>query len=166
VQGPASWFAPATDGLAAVTAGYGVNAAHGQMRQGAFAEAHFERGPHAWFGRFEVQQAETDVLLTGQVPGPDDDDHEGGVHPPSTVVALTLGASRRLFTWKGFDGALTGQVVFHATPSALEAAYGPHPVSFQVLFRLRLPAPAGRMWNMKMSQGHTMEMGHAGHHMQ
>ena len=160
----ASWFAPASGGLTAVTAGYGVNAAHGQLRQGLFAEGHVERGPHAWFGRFEVQQVETDVLLTGGAPDPDD--HDEAVNPPSTVVALTLGASRRIFTWKGFDGALTGQVVFHATPSALEPAYGPHPVSFQVLFRLRLPAPGGRMWNMKMSQGHTMETGHAGHHMQ
>ena len=47
----------------------------------------------------------------------------------------------------------------YAVPEVLRGTHGDHPVSFQLFFRLRPPAPMGRMWNMRMSQpptGHGM----------
>ncbi len=55
----------------AVTIGYGVNAAHGEMRHGVFGEMTIEHGANSVFGRFELQQVETSVLLTGAAPDPD-----------------------------------------------------------------------------------------------
>jgi hypothetical protein len=46
-------------------------------------------------------------------------------------------------------------------PETLKSTHGSHPVSFQIFFQLRPPAPMGRMWNMRMSQpmaGHEMAM--------
>ena len=146
-----SWFRTAGRDFRAVTAGYGVNVAHGDLRHGAFGELTFIKGSTGWSGRLEVQQVETDVLL-----GHDDHHDE-----PATVTALTLGAERKLFEWRGFEGALTGHVTLYAVPGVLEPEYGNTPVSFQALFRLRLPTGSmGRMWNARMSQGHVMPAGH------
>jgi hypothetical protein len=40
----------------------------------------------------------------------------------------------------------------YGVPEVLKSTRGSHPVSLQVFLRLRLPAPMGRMWNMRMSQ--------------
>lgn len=157
----ASWFREREDGFRAMTLGYGVNAEHGERRQGGFGEATVERGSNALFGRVELQQVEMTVLITGDVP---DEAEEGA--PASTVGAFTLGATRRLFEWKGFEGALGGQVTFYRVPELLKVTHGSNPASFQLFFRLRLPTGSmGRMWNMRMSQGHKMDMKHAGHEM-
>ena len=155
----ASWFRQADSGIRAATVGYGVNAAHGERRQGVFGEFTVERHPNSVFGRAEFQQVEADLLLTDQVPDPP--------HPGigrKTVTAITLGAARNVVTWKGFDGAAGAQATFYGVPDDLQATHGKHPVSFQAFFRLRLPSGRmGRMWNMRMSQGHKMAMDHAGH---
>jgi hypothetical protein len=154
-----SWFRQSDAGFKAVTFGYGVNAAHGENRQGAFAESTVERGRNSVFGRLDIQQVETHVLLTGDVP---DENHPA--EPAATVTALTIGAARRLLTIRGFEGAVGAQVTFYGVPEPLEATHGSAPVSFQVFFRLRLPTGgSARMWNMRMSQGHRMNMDHAGH---
>lgn len=81
-----------------------------------------------------------------------------------TVAAVTVGAARRLLTWRGFEGALGGEVTFYGVPDVLKPTHGERPVSFQLFFRVRLPSGSmGRMWNMRMSQGHKMEMDHSGH---
>jgi hypothetical protein len=105
-----------------------------------------------------VQQVETHVLLTGEIP-------EDGHHdPPATVAAVTLGGARQLLIWRGFEGAIGAQVTFYGVPEALNATHGERPVSFQVFLRVRLPSGSmGRMWNMRMSQGHKMETDHSGH---
>lgn len=147
-----AWSRIATDDLRAVTIGYGVNSAHGERRHGVFGEFTIERGATGVSARLERQQVETHILITGDVP---DDDHPA--EPASAVTALTLGGSRRLLVWKGFDGALGAQATFYQVPEALRATHGSRPISYQVFFRLRLPSgPMGRMWNMVMSQGHTM----------
>jgi hypothetical protein len=154
-----SWLRRQESGFKAVTVGYGVNAAHGERRHGAFGELTVERDANSIFGRLEVQDIETGVLLTGEVPDGEHADDE-----PATVSALTLGAARRLVTWRGFEGALGTQLTFYGVPDPLRMTYGDRPVSFQVFFRLRLPSgDMGRMWNMRMSQGHKMEMDHSGH---
>ena len=145
-----AWFRPRPDGLHAVTAGYGVTAAHDEQRHGGFGEWTIERGATSVSTRLEVQQVETSVLITGEIP--DDDGH---AIPPAAVTMLTAGATRRLFVWRGFDGALGGSVMFYGVPEVLQPTHGAHPVSFQAFFRLRLPSgKSGRMWNMRMSQGH------------
>jgi hypothetical protein len=155
----ASWLRRNESGFRAVTAGYGVNSAHGERRHGVFGEFTRERGIHSLFGRAEFQQVETDVLLTGEVP------ELGHVEEgPATVAALTVGGTRRLATWRGFEGALGAQVTFHGVPEPLTGTHGDRPVAFQLFFRLRLPSGSmGRMWNMRMSQGHKLEMDHSGH---
>jgi len=154
-----SWLQQRDNGFSAVTFGYGVNEAHDERRHGFFGEFSLERGPNSLSSRVEVQQVETEVLLTGEIP-------ESGHHAaaPATVTAVTIGAARRLLTWRGFEGAAGTQVSFYAVPDILKPTHGSHPVSFQLFFRLRLPTGAmGRMWNMRMSQAHRMSSAHAGH---
>jgi hypothetical protein len=43
-------------------------------------------------------------------------------------------------------------VIFYAVSDPLTIAHGGHPISFQLFFRLRPPAKAGRMWNMRMAE--------------
>jgi hypothetical protein len=154
-----SWFRQREQSFDAFTVGYGVTAAHGEQRHGVFAEFTTERGRNSFSGRVERQDVEAEELLTGEIPA------EGhGIAGSVTVTAVTLGANRRLFTWRGFEGALGAQVVFYEVPELLKVSYSDHPVSFQTLFRLRLPTGGmGRMWNMVMSQGHKMPMDHSSH---
>ena len=77
-----------------------------------------------------------------------------------TVGGFTIGGMRDVVRRKGFEGGFGAAMTFYAVPESLKSSYGEHPLSFQVLFRLRPPAGSlGRMWNMRMSQpmlGHTM----------
>jgi hypothetical protein len=156
-----SVFQPDARGFAAATAGYGVNAGHGERRHGLFGEFTVERDDNALFARVDIQQVESEILLTREVPEPE---HGGHVAAPSTVTAVTLGATRRLITWRGFESAIGGALTLHGVPEILKPTHGEHPVSFHLFFRLRLPATGlGRMWNMRMSQGHRMAADHSEH---
>jgi hypothetical protein len=141
-----SWFRQAEGRLTAVTAGYGVNAAHDERRHGLFGEFTVERGPMSWSSRLEWQQVETEMLLTGEIP------HEPGHGADAAAVtSLTLGAARRVVNWRGWEGALGAQVSLYGVPDALTPTHGTRPVSFQAFFRLRLPTGGmPRMWNMRM----------------
>lgn len=156
-----SWFRQSDAGFRAVTVGYGVNSAHGERRHGVFGELTIEHDANAVSMRLERQQVETGLLLTGELPH---DDH-GHEEPAAGVAALTIGGARRLLTWHGFEGALGAEATFYRVPDVLRATHGSRPVSYQVFFRVRLPAGnMGRMWNMVMSQGHRMGADeHAGH---
>jgi hypothetical protein len=154
-----SWFTKTPTGLRAATVGYGVNRAHGVYRHGGFGEFTVERQPYSFSGRLDVQQVETHLLLTGEIP---DDDH--GPEPAQTVTALTLGGTRQLMTWRGFEGDVGAHVTFYRVPEILKSTHGSNPVSFQLFFRLRLPTGGSdRMWNMRMSRVHQMTMDHSGH---
>jgi hypothetical protein len=146
-----SWFRPHEENFAAFTAAYGVNAEHGERRQGAFAEASVERGVYSIFGRLEVQQVGGALFQTGTI-GSDAIDADA-----PAVAALTFGATRRLFRARGFDTAVGADLTTYRVPPTLRGSHGDHPLSFQVFLRLRLPTgPMGRMWNMRMSRGHGM----------
>ncbi len=154
-----SWFRQTAQGLQAVTAGYGVNAAHGEHRQGVFGELTLERQPYSFSGRVDLQQVETGVLRTGEIPH---DDHHR--EPARTVAAVTIGGTRRVATWRGFEGDAGAHVTFYGVPVALKPTHGSRPVSFQLFFRLRLPTGgAERMWNMRMSGLHQMTTDHSAH---
>jgi hypothetical protein len=148
----AAWIKKAGTHVTAVTAGFGVNDSDHGTRHAFFAEATTRRGSIAAYGRFELVQVETGALLgiSASEPGFDRKDRVG---------AFTAGATRDLVTWRGFEGALGAAATFYAVPEMLKQTHGSHPVSFQIFFRLRPPAPMGRMWNMRMSQptaGHSM----------
>ena len=119
-----------------------------------FVEGARRVGPNTLYGRFEGLQVETALLQTDLVvEGPSAD-------VKSPVFAFTAGGVREMLEVSGFRGGIGADVTFYRVPDSLQAAYGTHPVSFHVFFRLQLPAgPMGRMWNMRMSQpmaGHKM----------
>jgi hypothetical protein len=143
--------------MTAVTMGYGVNDTDHGRRNAVFAEATRQVGAFAAFGRLEVLQPETALLLNGTPP-------PAGANLEAPLAAFTAGADRDVMSWRGFEGAFGGEVTLYAVPDALKTTHGAHPVSFQLFFRLRPPAGSmGRMRNMRMSQplaGHTMNMSH------
>jgi hypothetical protein len=154
-----AWMPKQVDNFSAATIGYGVNNTDHGTRSAFFVEGARHSGLNGIYGRFEVVQVETALLLTDTVvEGPAAD-----VKDP--VFAFTAGAVRDVLNVRGWEGGFGADVTFYRTPDALQSAYGDHPVSFHVFFRLRPPAGSmGRMWNMRMSQpmsGHTdMKMNH------
>ena len=147
----ASWFKRDGDDFTAVTAGYGVNVADNATRHAAFAEATWHAGRTSVFGRAELVQVETAVLLSDAIPI-----DPAAAALKNTVGALTFGGVRDIVSgamWHGFEGGIGAALTLYAVPDPLKATHGSHPVSFQVFFRLRPPVGAmGRMWNMRMSQ--------------
>jgi hypothetical protein len=153
-----SLFRQDKTGFAAGTFGYGVNAAHGERRHGLFGEFTVEYDANSIFGRVDVQQVETSTLITGEVP--DDSGHVD----PATVTAVTIGGARRLFTWRGYEAAIGAALTLYGVPDVLKPTHHERPVSSQLFLRLRLPTgPMGRMWNMRMSQGHRATTAHDKH---
>jgi hypothetical protein len=152
------WFRHDESGFAAAAFGYGVNSSHGERRHGLFGEFTVEHRANSMFGRVDIQQVETNVLLTGEV--------QAGAHAGDasrTVTAVTLGGARRLLTWRGFDGAAVAALTLYGVPEILKPTHRERPVSFQVFFRLRLPAQMGRMWNMRLSAGPEGPADHLSH---
>ncbi len=144
-----SWTRMGDDKLFGVTAGWGVNAAHGERRHGVFVEATGERSGNMAAIRLERQDLEIGKLLGHEHA----DDDSAVAH--GAVTALTLGAGRRVLTWRGFEGMLAVQGTMNWPPSALHSTHGRSPKSVQVYFRLRVPSPGmPRMWGMTMSRGH------------
>ncbi len=156
-----SLFRPDEAGFAAGTIGYGVNSSHGERRHGLFGEFTVEHAANSLFARVDVQQVETELLLTGEVPDPGDEEEVEGSR---VVTAVTLGAARRLLTWREFEAAIGGGLTLYGVPEILKPTHTERPVSFHVFFRLRLPTSGmGRMWNMRMSQGHRPAADHSAH---
>lgn len=144
----ASWMRSAGSDFTAVTAGWGMNAAHGTRRHALFAETTLRFGSQAVFGRAELVQLETNLLLHPE-PHLDHDLAEA----KDAVGAFTLGAVRDVGRWRGVEGAFGGSATFYAVPDPLRATHGRHPLSFQLFFRLRPPAGhMGRMTNMRMGK--------------
>ena len=182
----AAWFKKTGDNFTAATAAYGQNSkAHGTQHS-FLAEGTRRVGMNSVFGRLEAHQLETATLALGINP---DQLSASVALPPacpslvhcvggldsedlSRVFAFTLGGVRDVMRWRGVEGGIGAGVTFYGVPQSLKPTHGDHPVSLQVFFRLRPPAPMGRMWNMRMSQpmSHERQMPpaadpHAGHHM-
>lgn len=142
-----SWFGRNGDDFLAVTVGYGINATNEANRQAIFGEATRRVGSNVLFGRVEIVQVETNLLLNDAIPLTE------AAALTSTVGAFTFGGVRDVGEWHGFEGGLGAALTVYAVPDVLKASYGNHPASFQVYFRIRPPAgKMGRMWNMRMSQ--------------
>jgi hypothetical protein len=143
----ASWASLNGAHMTAITVAYGVNQTDHGTRHAMLAEMTRRRGAVAGFGRFELLQPEIATLLHDPPPI-----HNAPGHDRPGLAAFTAGGVRDVMNWRGFEGALGGAVTVYAVPEVLRSSYGTHPASFQLFFRLRPPAPMGRMWNMRMSQ--------------
>ena len=122
----ASWTRTRGRDVASITAGYGRNdTSHGD-RQAVLVEGARHTGHHTLYARLEVLQPEF-------------------ADTSSPLTALTVGGVRNVFTGSGLVGGFGGGVTFHFPPAELEPDYGPHPVSFQIFFRLRRAAPIMKM---------------------
>jgi hypothetical protein len=155
----AAWTRAAAGSMAAVTVGFGRNVSDHGNRNALFAEAARQSGAQTLYGRVEALQLEGTLL--------DHDGHDDGPHStvPGTLVALTLGAVRDVWTWRGFEGGVGADVTLYGVPETLRPSYSNHPLSFHVFFRLRPPAGAmGRMWNMRMSRPMRGHAGMAANH--
>jgi hypothetical protein len=62
---------------------------------------------------------------------------EAPVHPWYRVGAYTFGGVRDLIHDRAWQLGLGADMTFYSKPAALDAAYGGHPVSFQVFLRMR-----------------------------
>jgi hypothetical protein len=149
-----SWTQRNASDISSATVGYGQNDTDHGTRHAVFVEGSRHVGANTIYGRFEGLQVETALLQTDLVlEGPLAD-----VKDP--VFAFTAGGVRDVWQWRGFEGGFGADVTFYGVPTSLQPAYGTHPVSFHLFFRLRPPAGSmGRMSNMRMSQpmaGHRM----------
>jgi hypothetical protein len=143
----AGWFKKNGDDFLAVTVGFGMNATAEVNRQAWFAEGTRHQRVNSIFGRVELVDVETDLLLNDTVPT--------GAHAAdkSMVGAFTFGGVRDVFRARGFEGGVGAELTFYAVPDSLKSTHGDHPVSFQLFFRVRPPAgPMGRMFNMRMTR--------------
>jgi len=144
----ASWFKRDGTDFTAVTAGYGINVTGDGNRHAVFGEAVRHAGLNSVFGRIEMLQVETNLLLSDAIPLT----HEAAARK-DPVAAFTIGGVRDVVQRRGFEGGLGAALTFYAVPEPLKGTYSEHPVSFQVFVRVRPPAGSmGRMWNMRMSQ--------------
>jgi hypothetical protein len=67
---------------------------------------------------------------------------EAATHPAYRIGAYTFGGVRDLVRTRAWQLGLGGDVTFYSKPGVLDAAYGVHPVSFQIFLRVR-PGLAG-----------------------
>ena len=67
---------------------------------------------------------------------------EAATHPAYRIGAYTFGGVRDLVETRAWQLGLGGDVTFYSKPGVLDAAYGVHPVSFQIFLRVR-PGLAG-----------------------
>jgi len=119
------------DDFSAVTAGFGVNAAHGVVR-------------HAVFGEYTRQLAST--ALSARAELVETEAWNGN------VGSLTGGVLRDVFRGFRLEASVGANVTVYAVPESVKAAYG-RPVSFQLFLRVRpQPGHMGRMWNMRMAK--------------
>jgi hypothetical protein len=143
----AAWQADDANGFDAVTLAYGRNDEAGAARHAFLAEATSRSGSMSLYGRLELVQVDTNLLIHRDIGG-----HEQAA-ARSTVVALTLGAAREMARWRGFEIAAGGQVTLSGVPATLEPSYGNLPRSFGIFLRVRPPESGmGRMWNMRMTR--------------
>jgi hypothetical protein len=154
-----SWMRKRGDhGWTAATIAYGRNNEVGGDFNAIIGEITHTRDrahPISFYSRWESLQVEDDLLRFG-VHGFSE---EGGRkrHVPETgagrdwLTALTLGGAQALGKPWGLDLGVGADVTFYVVPAILQPNYGSSLASFHVLFRVRPPAPMGRMLETTMS---------------
>ena len=115
----AMWTRAGGGNVQSVTFGYGRNGISSDTpRNGVFVEGASHTGANTVFSRIETTQLDHFIADV-------------------TVTAFTIGGVRDILSRGGFESGIGAGVTLYATPSLLDASYGPHPASFQVFFRLR-----------------------------
>jgi hypothetical protein len=149
-----SWFRPGGAAFGALTIAYGINRTDEGHQHAFIGEFARRVGVPLLSVRTEVLQVEQHVLLHGTHATAETDASD-------FMASFTIGGTREIARFRGFEGAVGANVTVSGIPAALQAAYGRFPVSFQVFFELRPPAgTAGRMWNARMTRPMA---GHSGH---
>jgi len=149
----AAWSANRPSGWTAATLAYGRNNDPGRDFNAWLAEATHAVGATTVYGRAERVDREIDVLrfgIHGFVGGTKAHVPEG-VGGVDAIAAFTIGGLRTIAQPSGWDLAAGADVTTYAFPSILKPLYGNRPVSFHVFFRVRPPAPMGRMKDMTMT---------------
>jgi hypothetical protein len=62
---------------------------------------------------------------------------DAAIHPTYRIGAYTFGADRDLVHNRTWQLGLGADVTFYSKPTALDAAYGTNPISFQIFLRMR-----------------------------
>jgi hypothetical protein len=62
---------------------------------------------------------------------------QAAAHPAYRIGAYTFGGVRDLVQTRAWQLGLGGDVIFYSKPAVLDAAYGVHPVSFEIFLRVR-----------------------------
>jgi hypothetical protein len=139
-----SWFGKRSDGSTAVLFAYGRNdKSHGAFNA-VLTEVTERRGALTFYGRLEMVQSETELLLGGDT---------GHQEDASMVSALTAGIVRDIKRWRGYEIGIGGDAAIYGVPSGLQDVYGLRAWSAHLFFRVRAPeGHMGRMWNMIMSR--------------
>jgi hypothetical protein len=151
----AAWSRSHASGTTATTVLLGRNDKESAGYTAFLAESTHTFGKNALYGRLEALQVETDLLRFGthtQGGHTHGDEGESGGFA-NLVSALTLGGTRTISRWSGWDFGAGADVTFYAVPEILKPTHGNEPVSFHVFVRVRPPAPMGRMVDMIMTKG-------------
>jgi hypothetical protein len=150
----ASWMHRRGDGWTAASAIYGRNNKLGGDFNAFVGELTHVFGANTAYGRVEAVQVESNLLRFGihtfiisSKPKHVPDTGEGR----DTLTTVTIGGVRTIAKPWGIDLAAGGDVTFYAVPEILKPLYSDHPVSFHIFFRVRPPAPTGRMFDMTMA---------------
>ncbi len=142
-----SWTRASGVNVTAMTAAYGRNDTEQGARGAVLLEGARRMSRNTWYGRWETLQVETALLQTGSVG----EGLSAGVRDP--IHALTIGGVRDVIEAFGVEGGFGADVTWHGVPNDLRSAYGAHPASFHLFFRVRPKAGAmGPMWNMRMGR--------------
>ena len=153
----ASWMRKRASGWTAATVAYGRNNKLGGDFNAFLGEATHVVGANAFYTRVESLQVESDVLRFGEHTFVGSSKLVAHEHVPETgegrdvVSAFTFGGLRTIARPWAWDFGAGADVTFYIVPDSLRPYYGSSPVSFHVFFRVRPPAPMGRMMDTTMA---------------
>jgi hypothetical protein len=153
-----SWVTRRVSGWTAATAAYGRNNEPGRDFSSWLAEATHVFGTATVYGRAERVDREADILRFGihTFVGDTKAHVPEGVGGVIAIGAFTGGITRTLARPRGWDLAAGADITGYAFPDILEPLYGRHPLGMHFFFRIRPPAPMGRMIDGTMTK---MDMG-------
>ena len=114
----AQWTRVSGNNLESITIGYGRNDREHDVRAAGFLEGAKHFGGNTIYGRIENTQLDHAIADV-------------------RVTSFEIGGVRDILTGHGLESGIGAGITFYNTPALLDHSYGPHPMSFQVFFRLR-----------------------------
>ena len=143
----ASWTQLRSSGFTAVTAAVGRNRRQFSAVDAVLAEGTHKHGRWSVYGRAELTEVETEILLFPSV-----------LHVPhpgelvDRISAFTIGIVRDIATVRGLAFGVGGDIVRYGVPAILDNTHDARPLSYHVFMRVSLSDVSRRMWNMTMAQ--------------